>query len=618
MGEDGPPIMIRAVPPHSKSISGWVGSALALLLLVAGAAEAASPPFPRLGLYGRVRGNGFPLLQDDGTLNDTTLDQHARYDELVIEASPCGDHRPDILAALRARHPGISLLAYVAGHLTWFNPAVDTLTDYPYHYWQTVRDLDGFLYNRQGELFPLCNVNIAKKVGGRYVVAEALADLIYRDIISTGLWDGVFLDIFCDDVRWVETSSDSFDYVRAGYPTNAAFHQAWGEAHSVYGNRLRSLAGDNAFVLVGNCGHSTLYSAFNGWMREGFPFQNGGTWTSNMFRQVGGYFPDDRHFRAPPHNYLFSAADPPSDPYSVLNRRKVRFGLGSAALGEGFGVFGYSDRDVVDYPYYGWWYDEYAVDLATGRSSSSLAHTGYLGQALGPYYQMAWLTGNPDAVANPDFETDLSGWDFAQYVPATFTRDQGPTPDGSWSARVHVGQTAAEAYYVRLATIGTIPVTAYRYYSATFWAKAAVPRTFTVGMGLSGVGMLATQETDLTAEWTRYQIVLAAQTSGTAQLQFFFANALGDVWLDDVHFQEGVANVYRRDFQNGIVLVNPLGTPMTVALERPFHKIQGTVSPDVNDGSTVTAVTLAPSDALFLLGDDVLAPAPVTDMRPRP
>src|SRR5262249_44165684 len=163
------------------------------------------PPFPRLGLYAHVYGDGSPLLNADGTLNSTALDQHARYHELVIEMSPAGDHRPDILAALRARNPDISLLAYVPGPFTYNNPAVDTLTDFPYHYWQTVRNMNGFLYNRQGQPFPLCNVNLAKKdASGRYTVAEALADLFYNDVASTGLWNGMFMDIFCDDVMWVQ------------------------------------------------------------------------------------------------------------------------------------------------------------------------------------------------------------------------------------------------------------------------------------------------------------------------------------------------------------------------------------------------------------------------------
>jgi hypothetical protein len=95
----------------------------------------------------------------------------------------------------------------------------------------------------------------------------------------------------------------------------------------------------------------------------------------------------------------------------------------------------------------------------------------------------------------------------------------------------------------------------------------------------------------------------------------------GDVWLDDVHLQAGATNLYRRDFQNGIVLVNPAAQALTVPLERSFLKILGTADPVVNDGSTVTEVTVPPSDARFLLvplGGDSVPPATIRDLHTIP
>ncbi len=589
-------------------------------LLVCLEATAAEPPFPRLGLYARLYGDGFPLLHPDGSVNDTAMAQYANYHEVIFEASPATDHRRDIIPALRAKNPNLSVLAYVAGHFTWFNPAVDTLTDFPYHYWQTVRDLNGFLYNKQGQLFPACDVNQAKRnAQGRYVVAEAIADLIYRDIVSTGLWDGVFLDIFCESVLWVETPTDSFDYVRAGYATRDAFDQAWGEGQAALGNRLRTLVGASGFVLVGNCGRGTrLYGAFNGWMRENFPFQNGGTWYANMLRTQGGYLPDDLLYRPPPHNYLFTAASSPTSAYTADNRRRVRFGLGSAALGEGLGVFGYSARDVRTSDYYAWWYDEYAVDLTSGQSSASPQFAGWLGQPLGPHYQMIWLSSAPDGVSNPGFETDLSGWTFQHWASASLAREPTSAPQGGWVAHVRVDQSSSFDWYVSLATTGTLPMSWGAQYSATFWAKAGAPRNLAVVLFDPVRGELANQTVSLTTQWKRYQVVLSPNNVGNAKLYFYFANTAGDVWLDDIHYQPGTSNLYRRDFQNGCVLVNPSASAMSVPLERAFRKIRGIVSPEVNDGTTVTGVTIAASDALFLIGDDVTPPAVITNFRTSP
>jgi hypothetical protein len=61
--------------------------------------------------------------------------------------------------------------------------------------------------------------------------------------------------------------------------------------------------------------------------------------------------------------------------------------------------------------------------------------------------------------------------------------------------------------------------------------------------------------------------------------------------------------VWRRKFEKGIALVNPKGNgKQTVTLDGSYQKISGTQDPSVNDGSTVTSVTLEERDGLILLG----------------
>jgi Hypothetical glycosyl hydrolase family 15 len=64
-------------------------------------------------------------------------------------------------------------------------------------------------------------------------------------------------------------------------------------------------------------------------------------------------------------------------------------------------------------------------------------------------------------------------------------------------------------------------------------------------------------------------------------------------------YQHGV---YRRDFRNGIALVNPKGNgSQTVTLETAFKHLTGSQAPGVNDGSTTSSVTLADRDGVILL-----------------
>jgi hypothetical protein len=67
--------------------------------------------------------------------------------------------------------------------------------------------------------------------------------------------------------------------------------------------------------------------------------------------------------------------------------------------------------------------------------------------------------------------------------------------------------------------------------------------------------------------------------------------------------------VYRRDFANGIALVNPKGNgTQTVTLETSYKHLSGKQAPSVNNGQTVTTVTLQDRDGIILMR---LVPKPV-------
>jgi len=88
------------------------------------------------------------------------------------------------------------------------------------------------------------------------------------------------------------------------------------------------------------------------------------------------------------------------------------------------------------------------------------------------------------------------------------------------------------------------------------------------------------------------------------------------LWYDEFNFNLGYPlkaaagarqsgawsqGVWRRDFDNGIVLVNPKGNgPQTVTLGGTFKKLSGTQDPAVNNGASVTTVTLKDRDGIIL------------------
>lgn len=85
------------------------------------------------------------------------------------------------------------------------------------------------------------------------------------------------------------------------------------------------------------------------------------------------------------------------------------------------------------------------------------------------------------------------------------------------------------------------------------------------------------------------------------------------VWFDEYNVDLGQAlsgpattawksGVYRRDFQNGIALVNPRGNgPVEVDLGEDFRKLTGKQAPTVNNGQVVRKVTLKDRDGIILM-----------------
>jgi Hypothetical glycosyl hydrolase family 15 len=82
-------------------------------------------------------------------------------------------------------------------------------------------------------------------------------------------------------------------------------------------------------------------------------------------------------------------------------------------------------------------------------------------------------------------------------------------------------------------------------------------------------------------------------------------------WFDEYDFKLGQAlsgspaaawsqGVWRRDFQNGVVLVNPTIVSRTVTVESGLRRLAGTQDPAVNDGAAVSQVTLKPKDGIVL------------------
>jgi hypothetical protein len=62
-----------------------------------------------------------------------------------------------------------------------------------------------------------------------------------------------------------------------------------------------------------------------------------------------------------------------------------------------------------------------------------------------------------------------------------------------------------------------------------------------------------------------------------------------------------LGGVLRRDFENGIVLLNTTPGPVSIELERPYSRLQGTQDPVTNDGARASSVTIDGHDGIVLV-----------------
>lgn len=88
----------------------------------------------------------------------------------------------------------------------------------------------------------------------------------------------------------------------------------------------------------------------------------------------------------------------------------------------------------------------------------------------------------------------------------------------------------------------------------------------------------------LTPQWRLYTLSFTTTRTLTVPVQFLLGREASDLWLDGVEFYEGGADLFRRDFENGIVLVNGTSITRTVNLGGMFRKIKSVQDPTVKTG----------------------------------
>jgi hypothetical protein len=341
----------------------------------------ASRPFPRL------------MMTHYRIADQADANRLARWDWVVVGESDPGTVA--LTSSLRTVNPNIKVTPYVDG--TEDNGYRFSTTHVsPTAYASGFSD-DWWLKNYDGSY-----ANYPHSPGRRMLNPTQFAAVVngkqWNDHLAHWIGtyshhDGVLVDMVSDSSvnawpRWKLTDRvPNVDLDRNGVRDISEHgtdwvNQQWGAGVRDLMSKVRAAIGSDQ-LLVGNNG-----IGFNGWA-NGLSMEAGNT-DNNELNLFQGWI--DNHFGT---HYTTQQTQGGTQ----TNYRLMRHNLAAAMMADAY--FNYSDGAAGNYTTL-WWYDEYSIDVATGRPTGDASKKGYLGQATGPAVQLA------DDVWRRDFEHGIA------------------------------------------------------------------------------------------------------------------------------------------------------------------------------------------------------------------
>jgi uncharacterized protein (TIGR03437 family) len=235
---------------------------------------------------------------------------------------------------------------------------------------------------------------------------------------------------------------------------------------------------------------------------------------------------------------------------------------------DGFSTYDFGDTSSP----VNWWYDEYDFNL---------------GFPLGPAARMGnTQTSSANLLANGTFESStVAPWltYYGSGGKASTVIDTSIAADGNASARVTVSSVSAQPWQITFEQ-DNISITEGATYQIQFWARSDSPRNITVfsqGGAPNYTNYGLNTSVALGPSWNLYTAsFIAAATATDARLEFWIGDTAGTIWFDGVQFSVSqTSDLYRREFTNGITLLNATAVPQTVSLEPGLQRFSGSQAP---------------------------------------
>lgn len=178
--------------------------------------------------------------------------------------------------------------------------------------------------------------------------------------MSEAPWDGIMYDTV--DTNIDRYSGNGIDINGDGQADpSSVYNGAWQRAMAELFSKTRQRLGNDKIIVMNGQSNDGYQPNVNGRIFEMFPtpWEGNGSWHASMYQYLKRLPTKNRQ----PAIYVINGST--NNNGRSNDYRKVRFGLTSALLGDGYFSFDFGDQRHEQL----WWYDEY--DVALGRAESS-------------------------------------------------------------------------------------------------------------------------------------------------------------------------------------------------------------------------------------------------------
>ncbi len=284
-----------------------------------------------------------------GTLptDDASIDILAKNDLLILSAEQ-GAIRREVIERVRARNPKIIILAYVVSKSyaeNWHQYPANTV------YANFVVNDNCWLKDSRGKI--LSDWPGQKSLNMAESCSDYLVDYVNKNVLSQGLWDGIFWDVVSDSISWTNGGDIDLDLDGIKDDPKAA-DQMWLK-RVIYLLEQSRKKFNVKYVIMNGSSHPSLQQYVNGRMYENYPtpWEANGSWSGLMSTLV-----KNANVNTRPQIYVFNSNT--NNTGKKDNYREMRFGLSSSLLVDNnYFSFDYGTNDHSQL----WTYDEYKVNL---------------------------------------------------------------------------------------------------------------------------------------------------------------------------------------------------------------------------------------------------------------